>query len=179
MLGVLRALLVGLVDIILLRRGPDVLPTSTVLLALVIALHTAIYVLIASRMPDGVALWPLILGLSVVFTLGWYYVTLKRARKPERFTQTMTAMYGVNVLFLPVVMPLALEFMSRPKEQQATAGALALVILVVSIWDLVVSVHIVRAALEWPMLGALGLFVAQNLAWIVVSGALFGGLASP
>jgi hypothetical protein len=37
MLGVLRALLAGLADIVLLRRGPEVLPTSIALLAIVVA----------------------------------------------------------------------------------------------------------------------------------------------
>jgi hypothetical protein len=179
MLGVLRALLAGLVDIVLLRRGPDVLPTSTALLAIVVVMHTALYALLISKFSPLPPAWPVALVLSVAFTLGWYFVTLRRANKPERFTQTTTAMYGANLLFLPVVIPLAFVSLGQPKEQQATSSVLVLVIVGVTLWALSVNVHIVRSALEWPILGALGLIIAQNVAWFVVSAVLFGGPAPP
>jgi hypothetical protein len=179
MLGVLRALLAGLADIVLLRRGPEVLPTSIALLAIVVAVHTALNAVFAVKYSGSLPAWPVQLVLSVAFTLGWYFVTLRRANKPERFKQTMTAMFGVNALFLPVIMPLALTFAGLPKEQQAGSGALVLIIIAISLWAIAINVHIVRSALEWPMLGALGLFIAQAVAWFVVSAVLFGGSASP
>ncbi len=180
MLAVLRALLAGLFDIALFRRGPDVLPTSTTLLGIIIASHVAINAFFLSRTAEAAAFWPIALALQEAFTLGWYFVTLKRAGKPERFTQTMTAMYGIDVLFRPIIMPLALAFMSQPKgEQAAAAGALAIFVLAVCVWVLAINVHIVRAALEWPILRSLGLFLAQNVAWFVIATLLFGVTASP
>ena len=52
-------------------------------------------------------------GLSFVNGQGWS-ITLKRAKKPERFTQTMTAMFGVNSLIVPIVMPFAICASSGP-----------------------------------------------------------------
>lgn len=178
MLANLRALLAGLVDIALLRRGPDVLPTSIVLLAIVVVVHTALNATFALRFASSPPAWPLQLALSVAFTLAWYFVTLKRANKPERFTQTMTAMFGVNALFLPVIMPLALTFAGLAKDQQAASGALVLIILAVSVWAIAINVYIVRSALEWSIPAALGLFIGQAVAWFLVSAVLFGVPAS-
>jgi drug/metabolite transporter (DMT)-like permease len=177
MLGSLRALLAGLVDIFLFRRGPDVLPTSTTLLVFVVALHTALNAYFAAKMSETSPNWPFALALSVVFSLAWYYVALKRANKPERFTQTMTAMFGVNVLIVPIVMPLALSFIGQPKEQQSTSGLLALLLLAVSAWAIATNVFIVRKAFEWPVGGAIALFLGQNFVWFIIAAVLFGGPA--
>jgi hypothetical protein len=185
MLGSLRALLVGLIDIILLRRGPDALPTSQALLALTVGASAAISAFVSAKLASEAAkAWPVVLALSIAFVLGWYYVTLKRAKKPERFVQTMTAMFGVNALTTPIIVPLLGSFMSQaqnPAAAQApvqTPGPLVLVALVISVWVIAVNVHIVRSALEWTIPAALGFFVAQNLAWFVLSIALFGGGAA-
>jgi hypothetical protein len=177
MLGSLRALLAGLVDIFLFRRGPDVLPTSTTLLALVVALHTALNGYFAAKVSQASPNWPIALALSVAFTLGWYFVALKRANKPERFTQTMTAMFGINALIIPIVTPLALTFMAQPKEQQSTSGFLALVLLGVSVWAIATNVFIVRKAFEWPIGLALALFAGQNIVWVIIAAVLFGNPA--
>lgn len=177
MLGSLRALLAGLVDIFLFRRGPDVLPTSTTLLALVVALQTALNGYFAAKASQSAPSWPIALALSVAFTLTWYYVALKRANKPERFTQTMTAMFGVNSLIIPIVTPIALSFMSQPKAPQSASGFLMLVLLGVSVWAIATNVYILRKAFEWPIGIALALFVGQNVAWVIIAAVLFGNPA--
>jgi hypothetical protein len=186
MLGSLRALLVGLVEILLFRRGPDALPTSQVLLALTVgasAVTSAVLSLkLASETPKA---WPVALVLSIAFLLGWYFVTLRRANKSERFIQTMTAMFGVNALTTPIIAPLAayLSQASQTPVGQTPAqapGPFVFFAGIVAFWVLAVNVHIVRSALEWSIPAALGLFIAQNLAWVLVSIALFGGgAASP
>jgi hypothetical protein len=184
MLGSLRALLVGLIDIILLRRGPDVLPTSQVLLGLTVGASATISALVSVKLANETnKAWPLVLALSIAFVLGWYYFTLRRARKPERFVQTMTAMFGVNALTTPIIVPLLGSFLSQAQTQAAAQtpqapGPLVLVALVISVWVIAVNVHIVRSALEWSIPAALGLFIAQNLAWFVLSIAIFGGGAA-
>ena len=177
MLGSLRALLAGLVDIFLFRRGPDVLPTSTTLLAILIAVHTALNAWFAARMAETPPNWPIALALSVAFMLAWYYTALKRANKTERFTQTMTAMFGVNVLVVPIVTPMAMSFVSQPKDQQTAPGVLALVLLAVCVWAIAANVSIIRKAFEWPLGVALALFIGQNIAWFIIAAVLFGGPA--
>ena len=175
MLANLRALLGGLIDIILLRRGPDNLPSSPALLGIVVAVYAAVNALLTAALSQMSAKWPLALGLSIAFTLLWYHVTLNRARKPERFVQTMTAMFGVATLFAPVILPMVSAVVSQSKDADPASAPLALGVLFVCIWAIVINVSILRAALEWPGIGAFGLFVAQNFAWVVLALALFGG----
>ena len=106
MLANLRALFGVVIDIILLRRGPESIPVSQVLLAFVVALNVGGSLLLGRIDAGslGQALAQSLAGCAVL--LAWFHAALTLARKRERFLQTMTALFAVNALFLPAVVPL-------------------------------------------------------------------------
>jgi hypothetical protein len=177
MLAILRALFGRLVDIILLRRGPEQLPASRTLLALVIALNVVGSLLMAGvvAVPVPDALLQSLVASGVM--LLWYHWALILAQKRERFLQTMTALFGVSALFLPVLMPLVgamLPYLQKPDPNAPPPATLLIMTTVVSIWGLVVDVRVVRAAFESSWVGAVLLVFGEFFAAIFVSTLLLG-----
>ena len=107
MLANLRALFGGVVDITFFRSGPESLPASQALLAIVVVLFIAVSVVMSAlvSLPVADALAGAVLG-SVVM-LAWFRAALAIANKRERFLQTCTAIFGVNLVFQPALVPLA------------------------------------------------------------------------
>ena len=77
------------------------------LLAVTIVLNVAVSALVVALIPAAARRCrPLELLVSTVVPLLWFQVAFSLANKPERFVQTMTALFGVNTLFQPLVAPL-------------------------------------------------------------------------
>src|SRR3954469_3640185 len=174
MLGLLRALFKALVDIALLRRGPEEVPASAALLGIVIAVYAGIVLLVASPFLDSPGRAAAELALSVACTLLFYRAVLRLARKAERFTQTMTALYGISAVVSPIVVPMMAVVAAQPKAQTQPPTLLILGIFVLCIWGITVTVYILRQALEWPALGAFGVLLAQNVLLLLLTALLFG-----
>jgi hypothetical protein len=191
MLANLRALLGMVADIVRLKGGPENLPTSTALLACVVgvfAVGTAIAA--ASVATPEQRTWPIEVLVGIVVTLGWFHVALGIAKKRERFTQTMTALFAVRAIFTPLVIPLVATF--RPYFAAAAAaadsasstaaavpppsGLLAALVLFLMIWLLIIEVRIIRAAFEWPIAGALFLVLMQEFAVALVYALLLASI---
>jgi hypothetical protein len=176
MLGSLRALLGVIVDIILLRQGPEHVPASPTLLAVVIAIYTAGAAITASLFGPPEQRWAIELVVAIVVPLVFYYLALSFAKKRERFAQTMTATFAVRAVFTPVLIPMSGALMSSVKSGQPASSLLALLWLAGMIWVFVVDVRIMRSAFEWPTPGALLLVVAQQIAMVAIFLLLVGGL---
>jgi hypothetical protein len=174
MLGSLRALLGVIVDIILLRRGPEHVPASPALLAVVIAIYAAGASLTASLFGPPEQRWAIELIVAIVVPLAFYNLALNIARKRERFAQTMTATFAVRAIFTPVLIPMSGALMSSVQGGQPAPSLLALLWLAGMIWVFVVDVRIVRSAFEWPTPGALLLVIAQQLAMLAIFLLLVG-----
>jgi hypothetical protein len=177
MLANLRALFGVVVDIILLRRGPESVPASQVLLGFVVVLNIGGSALFGSNnsVPFGLSLAQSV--LAGLLLLAWYHVALSLAQKRERFLQTMTAMLSVNALFLPPALPLytaLLPYMEKQDPASPPPAALTLLALGLGIWLLVVEVRILRLAFEWHWLRALLLFLGQYFFTGMVSLLIFG-----
>jgi hypothetical protein len=183
MLANLRALFGVVVDIVLLRRGPEHLPASPALLATIVAAYAVAASLVASALATSEQSWPLELGIVVGGTLLWYQVALRMAGKRERFLQTMTAMFAVRLLFAPLVMPLMSAWMVQVKAFEATKAppstVLGLLALFLMLWLFLINVRIVRGAFEWPTFPAVILVLAQEFAMLLVLAALIGMPAPP
>jgi hypothetical protein len=166
-------------DLCLLRRGPEDLPYSP---ALLVAL------LIASVVLEGLfdiyrGIKPLMMLVALAGTLaalGALFLVLRGRRKPERFMQTALALVTTSLLFELIALPLSLVVMpfaqaaahaagNPPSPTQAQAIAL-LAMFVFAIWQICISVSILRRALEIPVVGGvLVLILLACVNWIVVS----------
>jgi surface polysaccharide O-acyltransferase-like enzyme len=179
MLGSLRALLGVIVDIILLRRGPEHVPASPVLLAIVIAVYVAGAAITGALFSPADQPWALELVVAIVATLAFYQIALNVAKKRERFTQTMTAMFAVRAIFTPMLVPMMGSILSSIQAKQPASSLLALLVLAGMIWVFVVDVRIVRSAFEWPTPAALLLVVGREIALLVIFVLVLGGSQPP
>ncbi len=179
MLANLRALFGVVVDIVLLRRGPEHLPASPALLVFMIALFAALSGLVAINLPKPEPKWPLAVAMSIAANLIWYRVALHLANKPERIVQTMIALFAVNVVFLPPVLFLQDMVLAQQAANQQPSALVVFLVLGLCTWGLVVNLRVVKAAFEWPWPPVIILVVAQAFASMLLLQALFPVSAPP
>ena len=151
---------VGLfVQIALLRRGPQDLPPSVLLLALSVVGYTVVNVVVSLLLPPANT-WGTQLLVDVLFTLAWYGGMLRLLGRPERTVQTVTAVFGLQAVVSPLL--IASEWLMRRFGQDSdwqlpiAAGGLVLVI-----WLIAALSHVVKAALEWSTAASVALVILQ------------------
>lgn len=153
------------VQIALLRRGPQDLPASRLLLILTVCGYAAVNALVSALLPPAQD-WQLQLTVDVLFTLAWYAALLRLAGRRERFLQTATGVFGLQSVVAPLL--IASEWLMRRYGQDTNwqlpiaVGGLALVM-----WLIAANSHVVKAALEWSSAASVALVILQ-----VVSGEL-------
>ena len=174
MLANLRALFSVVVDIILLRRGPEQVPASTVLLAVTVAIYLAISAMVVASVATTDGNWPVELIIGAASMLVWYQVALQLAKKRERYPQTMTAMFGVSTIFAPLLVPMMSSVAASVQVKQQPSQFITMLALFLLVWMIVVFVRIVRAAFEWPWPAALLLVIGQEIFSVVVFVLVFG-----
>jgi hypothetical protein len=158
-------------QIALLRRGPQDLPVSRLLLILTVAGYVAVNALVSSLVPPGTG-WPAQLGIDVLFTLAWYAALLQLTGRSERFLQTTTAVFGFQSMLSPLL--IVSEWLMRRFGQDTTwqlpiaVGGLALVI-----WLIAANGHVVKAALDWSSATSVTLVILQIVAGQLLLFALF------
>ncbi|HEU4780281.1 MAG TPA: hypothetical protein VFS58_10420 [Steroidobacteraceae bacterium] len=170
-------MLVRLVDIVLLRGGPDQLPASPGLHAIVVAANVAVSALVYLLLPKPPTNWQLQLLVGTFVTLLWFRVAFSLANKPERFLQTSAAIFGTTTLFVPALIPMVaalLPYLEKPDPMVNPPAALSVLAAVLGVWLLTVQVRIVRAAFEWHFVAAIIFIVGLNFASALVYGMLFG-----
>ncbi len=143
-----------LIGIFLLRFGPQDLPSSGGLLALLIAAYmilTLITIHLGSMDFEPV---PLVL-LSVVLALGLSWIVLRLAGKTARWVQTITALFGAAVIFRLLNMPLVMV------GDNGAPALLEIFALMLFFWSFAVDGHIYRHALELTL--SMGIAVAVVL----------------
>jgi len=177
MLANLRALFGVVVDIVLWRRGPEQLPASPALLACVVALSIVGSALMCLVTPTSLAsaLAQGMVGAGVM--LLWFRTALTLAGKRERFLQTATAIFGVNVLFVPAMVPLVgavMPYMQKADPNVPPPAALLIVTFAIGLWAFLVEMRIVRAAFECAWFAAFLLVIGEILAAGFVGMLLFG-----
>jgi hypothetical protein len=183
MLVNLRLMLGVIVDIILMRRGPEHLPASNAILAIVVVLFIAVYALATVASGGAPRDWPLQLLVSTVIALLWFRLALVLLKKRERYAQTMTAFFGTYTLFLPALVPLTAKVVpylqKKAEAGAAPPSALAIVFTILALWLLVVQIRIVHAAFEWPYFAAVLFIFGQGFVNLLVFVTLFGVPQSP
>jgi hypothetical protein len=182
MLANLRALFGVVFDIVLLRRGPEHLPASPALLGMVVAANFVLAALLYAMMPNVPGSWPLQLLVESAIALLWFHIALGLVGKRERFVQTMTAMFAVSTLFLPVLIPLISRLRPFLADADATVQPPAGIVLpavILGIWMLAAYVRIVRSAFEWRVFPSVAFILAQNFVSAFLLGVLFAGPRPP
>jgi hypothetical protein len=159
------------VQIALLRRGPQDLPASRLLLTLTVCGYAAVNALVSSLLPPSAG-WPPQLAVDVLFTLVWYAALLQLAGRSERFVQTVTGVFGLQAVLSPLL--IGSEWLMRRFGQDTTwqlpiaVGGLALVI-----WLIAANSHVVKAALEWSSAASVALVILQIVASQLLLFAVF------
>lgn len=148
-----------------------------------VAAYAAAAGLVASAVATPEQNWPVELAVVIGMTLIWYQVALRLANKRERFLQTLTAMFAVRLLFVPLAMPLMSAWMAQVKVYEETrtppSSFLGLLALILMLWLFVINARIVRGAFDWPWFPAVLLALAQEFAMLLVLAALIGGTTPP
>ena len=145
----MQALLKVFWDIALWRGGPRDVPPSRGLLLVAAALYTATSAAV-SLLIDGPESAFARGVVDLVFTAVAFWLCLAVGRRGFRLQQTLTAMFGTGTLVaLPMVAVLLLAEAVGPRGPLADAVKLTLVPL--QIWGVCVVAHIVRVALDAPL----------------------------
>jgi hypothetical protein len=165
-------------QITLLRRGPQDLPPSQLLLALTIAGYLAVNLLFGALLPQPSKLWIGQLAVDTVFTLAWYAVLMRLMKRPERFLQTATAVFGYQLLLAPLLLIAGFLVQravgpSAPATVQPGQWPALIMALILVVWMVAAGAHILKSALEWTMAAAVGLVILQVVAGQMLLIALF------
>lgn len=154
-----------ILDICLLRGRVQDLPTSTGLVWMTAAASVAVN---AFSMPGpnlGIAQFMFIAIQPALFG-GVVAVLLRLRGFPERWRQTMTALYAVDAVFSLLKLPLLPALVEMLKQGgQAEFRWQGLVLFFLGGWLLFITARILREATEWPLPLA---FVASLAALLVV-----------
>jgi hypothetical protein len=158
-------------DITLFRRGPEDLPVSQMLLFVTIAANILLGLAFDALLPlpeyDRIA----IAVAEVVFAVAWYWALLQLARRPERFIQTASAIFGVSIVMLPLyTLAKWLTFGHKPDD---LPPLVLFVGLVVQVWLLGVNSRILQAATQWPLAACIGLTLLREVVLLMVIAAVF------
>ncbi|HYC10514.1 MAG TPA: hypothetical protein VEC10_12805 [Steroidobacteraceae bacterium] len=156
-------------QIALLRRGPQDLPASELLLALTVLGYFCVNFVLSSVLPPD-AHWRGPLLVDTVFTLLWYVALLRIVRRPERILQTTTAVFGFQAVLSPLL--IASEWLMRRVSEDSNSSQVLVtcVGLLLLAWLIAANSHVVKAALEWSVSASVALVILQMLVgWLVVS----------
>jgi hypothetical protein len=160
-----------LVGITRMRQGPEDLPVSVGLLLVVV---------LASIVPDAMLLAMLpvpfqgslagLITVSLLVTVFWYGLLLRIAGTPERLMQTLTAIYGFQLVLAPALV-FSGWFLATYSQDQTWQLPAAMLRLVVEVWALVIMARILRSATEWPLFACVMLSITNELlAFLLVTG---------
>lgn len=167
----MRALVFFFFDLCLLRRVPQDLPASDVVLGLVVGASLIVSTTVA--VVGGQPFFPSVVqGVAqVMLLLVVLYFALSLVRRPARFLQAATALLGAGVvLSVFALVPVGL----LPGDSSAeTVSLAAIALLALFIWSVVVSGHILRHTLGVTLSQGAAIAVLYELFSLM----LLGGLA--
>lgn len=168
-----------LTGIVRLQKGPEDLPFSAALLVFFICVSSALDALTWAVVPlpeksAAQGSGPLLIGIGVAVTLAWYGALLRLAGKPERFVQTLSAVFGFQIILAPALLFTAWFYFSYYQDPtwRLPAGILR---SAVEVWALVILARILRAATQWPMFSCVLLAIASEL----LTALLMASVVSP
>ena len=159
-------------QIALLRRGPQDLPASPLLLTLTVTGYFLINFIVSYFLPPFQGPWLGPLGVDVIFLFAWYALLMSFTKRPERFLQTTTAVYGYQAVLSPVWLT-AVWLVRRFEQDSFWQYPTTLLSVTLLIWLIAANSHIVKAALEWSMAPSVALVILQTLAGEMLMVAIY------
>ena len=139
----MRLIFKAFIDVFLLRRGPEDLPKSSLLLAMVIGLsivvHFLFYAIVESE--QGADLF--LEFATELVKIASYIIVLLLFGLFSRILQTMTAIIGCNAilsLLLTVILMVSQPFMNKELD--------VVIAWLVTFWLILVEGHIISRAIE-------------------------------
>ena len=165
------ALLTAFVDIILHRRGPEDLPASRFLLAVVLGGYLIIGFLviwISEHWLRALA----ILIVDVILYLSFIKLVLALHSFPARFLQSATALLGIYILLNATALPF-LWWLQVATDSDALPVFPYAVLLALLFWSLDVSGFIVSRAISRPYVTGVAIVIGYFLLSLFVRGTIF------
>ena len=153
---------------------------TLLIVAVVLSTIASTLLFVSAGAPFGVTL--MVATVSSLVALAWFRFLLSAVNKRERFPQTMTALFSVNALFAPMlipVMPALLPYFQVPPPTEAPPTLPTLVAAAIGFWAIFVQVRIIKAAFESPWIVAFMLVLSEMFVSNFVGAILFGGSAKP
>ena len=158
-------------QIALLRRGPQDLPASGLLLALTVAAYLFVNFIVSTVLPPD-SRWRESLAVDTLFTLVWYLLLLRLVGRPERTLQTTTAVFGFQTVLAPLLV--GSDWLIRRFGEDSTWQVpITCAGLLLFVWLIAINSHVVKAALEWSATSSVALVILQTLAGWLLQFALF------
>ncbi len=154
----MQALLILFGRISCLQKGPEDVPASTALFMLMLILSLVLD-LISTRfgLPDvRVFEVLLIVVIANASILGLTAMLLQMFGYLQRIMQTLTALLGISIFITVLAMPVLFALQSRMDDP----GGWGMILLLLEVWHLVITAHILRHALSISIL--LGLMLATG-----------------
>lgn len=168
-----------LIDICLLKRGPQDLPHQSGLTLALLLGALALEAYSASLVSSSPLLFSSVV-LSGAFALAATWAILRMRRVESRYWQTLLALVSTGLLFSLLALPLLVAVGPLdPDNMPQFSPLVGLGIVILATWRLLVAGHIWRHALEVPLpvgvLVALGTFMVE----LILQRALATALAVP
>jgi len=136
------------IELCLLRKGPQDIPASQILLVSTGSL--LILTAILSDQLHGDLLGKLGFALTQVALLSavvWAVLSIRKVS--ERTVQTLTALYGSGTLIQLLIWPFRAQIINMEDPQQAQEALLPLMAIVgFAVWSFIIMIHIYRNALD-------------------------------
>lgn len=160
-----------LLEICLLRAGPQDLPAAPPFLVLTLVGYFLVDVLISRlSLPTGTAFAVSLLDLLLLAAFA--QIVLRIVARPARFNQTLAALAGTGQLLGLLALPLIHGLTTAQAAGEPTAG-LAFAWLAVLVWSLLVLGHILRHALSVSLMTGVGVAVLYSLVSVMIVRAVF------
>lgn len=153
------------VELCIFRIGPQNLPMSVLLLALVLTAHTAMSIVGFTFLMSGPdAIFAGMLGTLLLCALT--YSTMFVMRRQLRWVQTLTALAGALTILDLLGLPFA-TWLRSTHDAGLNSGIPMFIMMILIGWQVTVQGHILRHAMSLPM--TLGLMVSMFYFAISVS----------
>jgi hypothetical protein len=163
------------VQIALMRKGPQDLPASPALLAGTTAAFFIINCLISAALPPIPGHWFGQLVVEVVFTFLWYALLLRVLKRPERFLQTTTAVFGYQAVLAPLWIS-AVWLVRQFSDDDAWRFPISMLGLAIVVWTVAANARVLKAALEWATPACVALVILQYLIGQILLLSVFSGM---